>query len=164
MGSLMNQSLSDFNFLKSSFLFAIVSVCIITTGCSTTTPLTSKPIPVVDSAVAAVPRGTYTVEMHPNLSAPKRYQGALTGNTTVSEALAESGAVKKFRSMEVEILRKVEQNGKTRGLKMPIDYQTNRKGPSPEQDYALLDGDRIVVRPKETSSILKMAAAVMGAR
>ena len=104
------------------------------------------------------------MEMHSSFGQPKQYKDQLTAGITVSEALRKSGAIKKFRSMEVEILRVVEKNGKSRGLRMPIDYQSNLRGPTPEQDYALLDGDRVVVKPDDSSTIVSMLGAMIGAR
>ncbi len=125
------------------------------------TSLTSKELP-VDASVASA-NGSYSVEMHPNFGAPKQYNGQLTGSTTVSEALAESGAVKKFRSMDVEILRVVEHKGKSRGLRMPVKYERRLKGAASNQDYALLDGDRVVVKPMGGGSLMKMVGAIAGA-
>lgn len=161
MGSLMNQSNTRSQVFSSLFFLALVSMSIMSTGCSTMTSLTNQSLPVDGSAVAANANGTYSVEMHPNFGSPKQYKGVLTGGTTVSEALSKSGAVKKFRSMDVEILRIVEHKGRNRGLRMPVNYQ-GQTGPDPSQDYALLDGDRIVVKPKESSSIVKMIGSVVG--
>ena len=108
------------------------------------------------------PNGMYSVEMHPTLGGAKQYKGALDGSTTVSKALKDSGAIRKFRSMDLEILRIVEHKGKSRGLRMPVDYNASLKRPSPEQDYALLDGDRIVVRPASSGSLLKMISTIAG--
>jgi hypothetical protein len=144
---------------KSIALLAIVALSISATGCSTMTSLTNTELP-VDAAAAG--NGSYSVEMHPNFGSPKQYKGTLTGSTTVSEALTKSGAIKKFRGMEVEILRVVEHKGKSRGLRMPVKYQRSLMGPTPEQDYALLDGDRIVIKPDGGSSITKVLSSMVG--
>ena len=94
--------------------------------------------------------------MHPNLGSPKKYDGTLVAGDTVSAALVKAGAIKKFRSMDIEILRIVEKDGRNRGLRMPVIYESHLKAPAPEQDYALLDGDRIVVKPKESGSLVQM--------
>lgn len=146
------------------FLLAIATLCMMSTGCSTVSSLTSKPLPVDGNASAAAPLGTYAVEMHPTFGGPKRYEGQLAAGATVSDALAKSGAVKKFRGMDVEILRKVEKDGRTRGLRMPVKYDTRLRGPSPEQDYALLDGDRLVVKPNDGGSIVRLITSAVGTR
>ena len=158
-GSLMSHSLSLRHISTSFLLLAIAATCLMSTGCSTLSPMTSKPLPVDKSAVAS---GSYSVEMHTSFGAPKQYKGQLNAGSTVSEALAKSGAAKKFRGMEVEILRKVEKDGRTRGLRMPVKYEPDLRGPSPQQDYALLDGDRIVVKPDNSGTIVKLLHAAMG--
>jgi hypothetical protein len=64
--------------------------------------------------------------------------------------------------MEVEILRVVQHKGQSRGLRMPVKYQRHLMGPTPEQDYALLDGDRIVVKPAGGSAITKVLSSMVG--
>jgi len=120
-------------------------------------------IPVDESVSKVAPgQGSYSVEMHPNMGSPKQYKGALTAGDTVSVALKKAGAIKKFRSMDIEVLRIVEKDGKNRGLRMPVIYETRLKAPAPEQDYALLDGDRVIVKPKESGSLVKMLGNMMG--
>lgn len=153
----MNQSLFQNSVCKALSLLAIATVSILSTGCTSMTSLTHQDVPVESS-----PNGMYSVEMHPTLGSAKQYKGALDGTTTVAKALKDSGAVKKFRAMDVEILRIVEHKGKSRGLRMPVDYNASSKRPSPEQDYALLDGDRIIVRPVASGSLLKMISNVAG--
>lgn len=65
--------------------------------------------------------------------------------------------------MEVEILRIVEHKGRSRGLRMPVTYERNSKGPTPEQNYALLDGDRVVVKPQGGIGVTKLISAAIGA-
>ncbi|WP_075081999.1 hypothetical protein [Mariniblastus fucicola] len=156
----MNQSHSR-RHISSTLFLAIASICAMSTGCSTMTSITGNALPVEPAAVSS-PNGSYTVEMHSNFGAPKQYKGTLDGSTTVSDALTNAGAIKKHRAMDVEILRVVEHQGKSRGLRMPVNYETRLGGPKPEQDYALLDGDRVVVKPKESSSIVKMISTVAG--
>ncbi len=140
--------------------FAAAMLLSLNTGCSTFNSLVSQPLPVEDTQMAAA-RGTYSVEMHNTFGKPKQYKGALTGTTTVSEALEKAGAIKRFTDLDVEILRIVEHKGANRGLRMPIEFDSGSGSPSPEQDYALLDGDRIVVRPKENSGLVKMVGAII---
>lgn len=156
----MNQTNHRNQLHLSAALIAATMIMLLGSGCSTVTGLVSKPLPVEDANLAAA-RGTYSVEMHSNFGQPRQYKGALTGTTTVTDALAKAGAVKKFRDLDVEILRIVEHKGHNRGLRMPIEFDSATGTPSPEQDYALLDGDRIVVKPKQSSGLVKMVGAMM---
>ena len=119
--------------------------------------MTTAEVPVESS-----PNGTYSVEMHPTLGAARQYKGVLDGSTTVSQALEDSGATKKFRGMDVEILRIVEHKGQSRGLRMPVKYSAQTRSPKPEQDYALLDGDRVIVKPMKSGSLLKIINGFAG--
>lgn len=159
----MNQSNRRRQFLFSAALIAGTMLLSLGSGCSTVTSMVGKPLPVEDSQMAAA-RGTYSVEMYNKFGQPRQFKDALTGNTTVSDALQKSGAIKKFTDLDVEILRIVEHKGKSRGLRMPVEFDSGRGGPSPEQDYALLDGDRIVVKPKSNNGLVKMVGAMMGNR
>lgn len=154
----MNQSISYCCVSRILAVVAVASLSLFCSGCSTMTSMTDQTLPV--ETVSA--NGSYSVEMHPTIGAPKQYKGSLTGNTTVSEALEKSGAIKKFRSMDVEILRVVEHEGRSRGLRMPVEYETRSRGPAAHQDYALLDGDRVVVKPRNSGSLLKMLGNAVG--
>lgn len=155
MGSLMSQSLSARRTFNSLLLLAIAT-CVMSTGCSALSSMAGKPLPVEGTVAKSAGLGSYSVEMHPNLGSPKKYDGTLVAGDTVSAALVKAGAIKKFRSMDIEILRIVEKDGRNRGLRMPVIYESHLKAPAPEQDYALLDGDRIVVKPKESGSLVQM--------
>ena len=163
VGSFMNQSDSR-NFVCRFLLVVFFGgVTVMSSGCSTMTSMTSKPLP-VDREMADSSYGTFAVEVHSNFGSPRQYKGQLNGTKTISDALTEAKAVKRYQTLDIEVLRVVEKNGKSRGLRMPVDFDPQASGPSPEQDYALLDGDRIVVKPKQAGGLVKMLSAVMGSR
>lgn len=155
----MNQS-SCSKFLSTAILFAALTLVAISSGCQAVNPQGGQ-LPTEQAALAAE-RGTYSVETYTYLGEPKQFKGALTGTTTVSEAIAASGSVKKMNKMDVEVLRIVDHKGRSRGLRMPITVNPRTGGLSPEQDYALLDGDRIVVKPRESSGLTKVLGTVLG--
>ena len=142
-------------------LFA--GAAIMSSGCSTMTSMTGKPLP-VSKETAESSYGTFAVEVHSSFGNPKQYKGQLVGTKTISDALAEANAIKRHQAPEIEVLRVVEKNGKSRGLRMPVDFDAKTGGPSPEQDYALLDGDRVIVKPKQAGGLVKMLGAVMGSQ
>lgn len=162
-GSQMKKSTVRSSVCNSLAIATIISLSILATGCSTLTSTANREVPVAATTAATAPNGTYTVEMHPHFGEPIQYKGTLTGSTTVAEALELSGSIKKFRAMEVEILRIVEHKGRSRGLRMPVTYERNSKGPTPEQNYALLDGDRVVVKPQGGIGVTKLISAAIGA-
>ena len=154
----MDQSYSQNRIYSSLFLVAVLAVTTLSTGCSTMTSVTGKDLPLSEKAAY----GSFTVETHSNFGSPKQYQGTLSGTKTISEALAEASAIKKFQDPDVEVLRIVEKDGVSRGLRMPVDFDARIGGLTPEQDYALLDGDRVIVKPTQSSGLVRMLGAVMG--
>jgi hypothetical protein len=140
-------------------LFALVTaMSLLSTGCATFDSLTTKPVPVSANSE----NGSYTVEMHSTFGKVKPYKGSLSGKSTVSEALSVSGAMKKYRAMDIEILRVVEHEGRNRGLRMAVDYDAATRAVTSHMDYALIDGDRIVVKPASSGSITQVLSSLTG--
>ncbi len=109
-------------------------------GCTTLTPFANKSIP-TDSAKAS--SGEYQVVLVPSMGKSNIYTGRVSEGLTVQGTLEQSGALKKFRNMDVELFRVVPESGKT--LKMAFDFQPSKRILKFEQDYQVLPGDRIVV-------------------
>jgi protein involved in polysaccharide export with SLBB domain len=91
------------------------------------------------------PSQRYQVEMANMVGRPQIYEGQLEKNMTVQQALEKSGAIRRYRKMDVSIMRVVEETGQP--LKLVVNYNGAKRLVSPEQDYALLPGDRVVVEP-----------------
>ena len=86
---------------------------------------------------------------------PKTFDGYLqndsaTGPVTVQTALEESGAVGRYRNMEITMYRRVSESGRL--LKLPVSYVPRSDSVKVEQDYALHPGDRIVIKPVSKGS------------
>jgi len=99
-------------------------------------------------------RGLYQVEMSGGFAKAATFQGAIDGDLTVQDALDRSGAIDRFRSMDVMVYRVVEKSGQP--LKLPVVYSPRKKSVSPEQDYAIHPGDRIIVQSKSNNAIDKL--------
>ena len=97
----------------------------------------------------------YVVDIHPQFGQPTRWEGPILKGMTVQSALEASGALGKIKNADVELIRPVPENGTV--LKMPADLQPNKRLVKYEQDYAILPGDRIVVRPKTTGNPFERA-------
>ena len=130
----------------------------LSTGCSTLpSSLSSGGLFSSDSTQTPVATGSqpqYLVEMQMAYGGSKKYRGVIGQNTTVQSAIEASGAQKKFRKMNVVVLRKLE--GAYKPLKMSCDYNSSKKMIRPESDYALQHGDRIVVTPQSENQLLQM--------
>lgn len=91
------------------------------------------------------PSRRYQVEMANMVGQPVMFEGTIENNMTVQAALEKSGAIRRYRKMDVSILRTVEGTGQPLVLK--VSYLPGKKMVSSEQDYALLPGDRVLVEP-----------------
>lgn len=97
--------------------------------------------------------GQYQVKME-TFTGSKMYKGTIEGPMTIQTALERSGAIKKYRNMDIELFRKVE--GAYQPLKMPAIYNAGKKMVRPETDYGLLAGDSILVRKKSENPLTSM--------
>jgi hypothetical protein len=91
------------------------------------------------------PSRRYQVEMANMVGQPVIFEGNIENNMTVQAALEKSGAIRRYRNMDISILRIVEGTGQPLVLK--VSYQPAKKMVSAEQDYALLPGDRVLIEP-----------------
>ena len=73
---------------------------------------------------------------------PTIFNGTLRANETVREALQASGAMKKFKSVQVDLARRVESG---RVLKLPVQFDENGNVME-EWNYAIHPGDELLVR------------------
>lgn len=133
-------------------LLLTASLCVCLTGCSTLSQLGKKTVPTAPEH-SSTPE-TFIVEIRGVMQKPKVYEATLDGPITVQTVLEEFGAIKKFKNMEITILRRVEETGHP--LKLTADYKPRKKAVTPEQDYAILPKDRIVIEPSSSSTLAKM--------
>ena len=74
------------------------------------------------------------------------YTGNIDGPVTIQTALERSGALKKYRDMEINVFRKIE--GSYQPLKMTASFDARKRLVRPETDYGLRAGDSVLVQPK----------------
>lgn len=129
--------LSNRSGLLASF---VITVALFASGCQTMGTFGNKNIPTDNSAKSTA---QYQVVMAPAVGKAQVYTGNISENLTVQGALEESGALKKFRTMKIDLFRVVEGSGQT--LKMACELQPSKKIVKFEQDYQILPGDRLVV-------------------
>lgn len=134
-----------------SLVFAVIGLA----GCSALRPSPSTDIPTGQD------KGDfYTVELHRKMAAPKMIALPLQDQATVQTALEESGAISMFRTMEIEVHRRVPETGRL--LKMQVDYDPGQDQVRVEQDYALHPNDRIIVKPASKGALDKVMSQLMG--
>lgn len=101
----------------------------------------------------------------PEKGQPERMEQALTEPTTVQQMLVQSGGLKKYRRVEVEIRR--HRPGGGGYFTIPCEYDRATRQIDPANDYALAPGDKVII--KEDSStviddILRSAGGNLGKR
>ena len=83
----------------------------------------------------------------------------LSGTMHVQQALEQTGGFKKFRRIDVELVRPLPNGG---FHKIACDYDRSTKHITPEFDYALLPGDRIVVKEDPSTIVDDMLTSALG--
>ena len=129
-----------------------VGLVIAASGCSTLNFGASQAA--VTPTVSPDSRGAYLVQMSGGFSKASSYKGDLDGPITVQTALERSGAIEKFRSMDVALFRIVEETGHP--LRLSVPYSPRKKSVMPENDYALHPNDRIIVESKTNNALDKL--------
>jgi len=124
-------------------------------GC-TTVGLSSSATPDLPGespgAAAQTPQLTtpsISMELRPSGKKPQISQLPLAGGMRVQQALEQTGAVKKFRRMDVRLMR----NAGNERQKLEVKYDHEEGGVNPLYDYALHPGDHLVVI-EDTATIL----------
>jgi hypothetical protein len=85
----------------------------------------------------------------PDRGQPERMERTLTEPTTVQQILVQTGAIKKYRRVEVAIDRQLPNGG---FHNIPCEYDRETKQIDPTNDYSLMPGDRVIVK-EDTSTI-----------
>ena len=94
---------------------------------------------------------TYTVALKSSRADARIHTGHLDQPTTIQQVLEETGALAKFRSMNIIILRRVKETG--RPLRLVVDFETSKRHVKPEQNYAIHPDDQILVESTNSSPL-----------
>lgn len=111
--------------------------------------------------------GTAKVDVifQPEKGQPQRLERSLTEPTTVQQMLVQSGGIKKYRRIEVEVIRQRPSGGGH--FTIPCEYDRATRQIDPANDYALMPGDRVVIK-EDTSTvfddIMRSAGGNLGKR
>ena len=123
--------------------FCVAALLLMSTGCSTL-PLGAGAAATTGAATANA--GQYQLKMESTFGGSKMYTGNIDGPVTIQTALERSGALKKYRDMEINVFRKIE--GSYQPLKMTASFDARKRLVRPETDYGLRAGDSVLVQPK----------------
>jgi hypothetical protein len=108
---------------------------------------------------AADPSSTYQVLFVPHEGKTEQVQRTLSGQMHVQDAIEQTGAAKKFRRIDVELVRPLPSGGFHR---IPCEYDRSAERITPEFDYALLPGDRILVKEDPATIVDDMLNTALG--
>jgi len=113
---------------------------------------------VMDAQTPQPVGSSITVEMRQAGKEPEMRQMPLMGVLHVQEALEEVGAVKRFRRMDVRVMRLARDQRQ----KLEVRYDHRRRSVEPLYDYALHPGDHLVVMEDTTTAMDDMLQSVTG--
>ena len=145
--------------LRVSLFCVLIGAVLASSGCSTLPLTQNQALPAAASQTQKqAPQGVYEVQLSGGFSKPTTSRGVIDGPITMQTVLERSGAIDKFRNMEITILRVVKDSG--RGLKLKVDFNGSKDAVPPEQDYAIHPNDRILVESKSGGAIDRLVETV----
>lgn len=89
---------------------------------------------------------------------PKVTDIELRGPMTVTDVLKQAKAMRRYGSMDVEVLRMTPNS--PRPLRLPVTYQPREQSVKVEQDYAILPNDQIRVTHTASSPLSGLLGGV----
>jgi len=138
--------------------FVLITGFIFMSGCTAFNSSAGKQANIAD-AVASESQGAFLVEVHPLVGPPKIFRGELTELASIQNAVSSSAA-KRYRNMEIELIRRAPDSGKL--IKMTSEYDPARRDVTPETDYTLHDGDRIIIKQRTNAVIDNATSKLFG--
>lgn len=140
-----------------SLVFAAFALAVTASGCATFSPGWNDSA-LETASTAPQPQGMYKVELRPHRGERERVEIPFSGVPYVQQALKESGAIKRFRRMEVEIVRTAQGTPQ----KMRSSYDHVHKQVPIEWDYALYPNDLIIVTEDPSTMFDDMVQSALG--
>lgn len=120
--------------------FAVVCMGTSFSGCAAV----PNAVPVDERASFPTTGDRYAVDIDTGFGKPVHWEGPVTDGLTVHGALEASGTFRRIRVPEVEVIRVVPESGQL--LRLKSQMQPGKRVVKYEQDYAILPGDRLIVR------------------
>ncbi len=136
-----------------SFCFAVTGLLSLVCGCTTLGISGSDTMDLVGESPETLSQPQKTpsisVELRPSGKKPEISQIPLTRGMLIQQALEQAGAVKRFRRMDVRLMRAARDQRQ----KLEVKYDHEKGGVNPLYDYALHPGDHVVAI-EDTATIL----------
>lgn len=133
-------------------IFTLLSL-LVATGCQPfQKSMTSEP----SLGDASAPM--YQIQIVPRFGRPIVERKVIKDKMTVQDALEESGAMDRFRSMDITLARLIE--GRAPILKLPVEYRYDKQSVVDSQNYSLHPGDTISIKARPVASFDKLITAL----
>lgn len=146
--------------------FFSIGLCLMLSGMGCSTLSISDALPMLggdrtELSESPEQRATCTVEMRLSAGRTKSVEVPLTAESRVQDVLDASQATKKFRNLEVFIMRRTNHASQP-VLRMDCNFDRKKRQISWESDYAVIHGDRIIVREDRSDPFQKIVTSVLG--
>ncbi len=134
-------------------LFVVAS----TVGCSALKSAPATPL-AADTETAMIDDPLVVVELRDGNSDREYLRAPLKESMLVQDALKGSGAVRRFKRMDVVLVRRVSNGQK---LRLPIRYNSSQRRVADENNYALHPGDWLEVTENTSNTFDRMIETAM---
>ncbi len=148
-------------------LAATLLIAMMTTGCTTvgekaTLSLSDPGRAQLELTERQAP--TCTVVLKPGLGKPVVMEMPVTEGATVQTALEHSKATRKFRRMDIHVLRppQVRGNSPAEAQKMTAKFDRRHREVEIDHDYALYPNDRVVIEEDQSTMVDDMFQSIAG--
>ncbi len=121
-------------------------------GCTVMDTAADKGLPLPGEAASAAPGPTasITMEIRPvGKKKPEMAQFPLDSGATVQQALEKAKLVKRFRRMNIEVMRVAGQQR----AKLDVKYDHTKAQVNPLYDYTLYPGDHLIVAEDPSTAL-----------
>jgi hypothetical protein len=144
-------------------VLAVVAIGLVAgvAGCSTLSLTEDRPLQLpkdLEMKTVTPAPGTITAEIRAHGQKPQLRQLPFEQGMHVQEGLAAAGAVKRFRRMNVQVLRVVGDQQQ----KLEVRYKHGPRMVDPLYDYALQSGDHLIITEDTSTVINDMFSSVSG--
>lgn len=127
--------------LRPATLPIFVLLTVISVGCSSLQSQPTDPVG-AGSGTASVTDPMVVVELRAGNDEREYLRAPLKDSMLVQDALKGSGAVHRFRRMDVVLVRQLPDGGK---LRLPVEFNSTTRRVADENNYALHGGDWLEV-------------------
>jgi len=94
---------------------------------------------------------SYTVEIHGSWGKPKMVREIHHGPIPLQQVVENSGAIGRYRDLEITIVRVAKQSGQM--LRLNCDYDPRAKAVAPQYDYDVLANDHVIIKPGKSTLV-----------